>query len=144
MALYSVLDDRLIDNISPCEKLCFMLLDKQKHMEDKLDAIIMEQEHTERWMIYHTFVSRPKQCLVATVLDKLPEQRRKSIITECVRPFGLARRWDTIYNVSYRRINLTRLRELIGDCKKYEKIINTLPRRVWSRMTMEEVRQYIP
>lgn len=145
MRVDETLDDRWIDNMTQCEKLCFVLLDHQRRFEDKLDAVMIQQEYTERWMLYHTYrYAVPSQHILTMILEKLPKERQINIIIECLRPIGLANRWQTIYNRKCGTINLTRLRELIADCKKYEKLLINLPRRIWSHMTMDEVRQYIP
>lgn len=158
-------DDRLIENLTPCEKLCFMLLDQQRRLEDKLDAMKAQQDHSERWMIYFAYVTNcwkekyqyehQLQRTIAMILEKLSPEREDYIMQECLRPLGIkiANDWGTIYykrkNATYKTIDYTRLREVVGDCTTYDKLINhphfyDLPRRMWSLLTMEEVRQYLP
>lgn len=155
-------DDRFIENMTACEKLCFMLLDQQKRLEDKLDELVSRQEITERWSIYHAFInncwSQKYQYetqfnrSLGLILEKLSEERTYHIINECLRPIGIADIWDSIYynekNKKYKTIDYKRLRELIGDNTTYERLINNrefydLPRRIWSCLTMKEVRNYL-
>lgn len=155
-------DDRFIDNMTACEKLCFMLLDQQKRLEDKLDEMVARQEVTERWSIYHAYVSscwKEKyqyetqfQRSLALILKRLSDERERYIMDQCLRPLGIADIWDSIYqiekNKKYKTLDYKRLRELIGDNSTYDKLINhpdfyDLPRRIWSHLTMEEVRGYL-
>ena len=156
-------DDRLIDNMTPCEKLCFMLLDQQRRLEDKIDEHISRQEVSERWSIYHAYISNcwsqkyqyetQFQRSLGMILEKLPEERVHVILDHCLRPLGIADIWDSIYcfdkNKRYKTIDYNRLRAFLGDNVAYDALINNsdfyeLPKRIWSCLSMSEVRSYLP
>lgn len=50
------MDDRLIENITPCEKLCFMILDQQQRLEEQMEKMIQFIESNDRWTVYNMFV----------------------------------------------------------------------------------------
>ena len=125
-----------------------------------MDTLISHQNHMERWTIYHAYVSNcwsqkyqyevQLERTLAIILEKLSPEREHAIMQECLRPFGIADHWKSIYvkqqKKTYRTLDYKRLREIIGE---YEQIIHNknfydLPRRIWSHLTMDEVRQYIP
>lgn len=50
------MDDRLIENITPCEKLCFMILDQHQRLEEQMERLIAFVERNDRWTVYNSFV----------------------------------------------------------------------------------------
>lgn len=154
-------EDRLIPNLTPTEKLCFMMLDQQRRLEDKLDALTAQQERNEKWMIYYMYTGScwgsklqyetHYERALHMVLCKLPEERQNELLHIC---FG---RWADYIHEFYhhdprwmppiRHFDFSAIRHRIPDCTEYIKVkeelaFDTMSHRVWSMMTMDEVRLY--
>lgn len=155
-------EDRWIVDATATEKLCFMMLDQQRRLEDKLDAIMVQQETNERWMIYYMYTGScwgaklqyetHYERALHMVLCKLPEERQKELLRIC---FG---RWADYVDEFYhhdpvrwmppiRHVDHSTIRHRIPDCSEYTKILeelafDTMSHKVWSMMTMDEVRMY--
>lgn len=155
-------EDRLIDNLTPTEKLCFMMLDQQRRLEDKLDSIVDKLEENERWMIYYVYTGScwgarlqyeaHYERALHMVLCKLPADRQNDLLRKC---FG---KWAEYVDAFYhhdevrwmppiRHFDYGAIRRMVPDCLDYQRVLaelslDTMSHRVWRMMTMEEVRLY--
>lgn len=156
-------EDRMIEGLTATEKLCFMLLDHQRRLEDRFDELITRQNYNEKWMIYYVYtrsVWGPRyhyesqwERALHLVLCKLPEERQMELLRAA---FG---KWadhvDAFYHMdnarteprNYKRIDYSAIRHVTPNWADYQQTLKELSlhdmsHRIWSMMTVEEARLY--
>ncbi len=140
----------MIENITPCEKLCFMILDQQQRLEDQMIKLTDFVERYDRWTVYNVFIhtlqcSRmdssnfiPGMYQVESVVDgilcKLPSNRSREMLGILFERF--AGHIDIFFEekeftnkkkylcVRGHSFNFNRLREVLTDNLQYNECIH--------------------
>lgn len=157
--------DRLIENLTPAEKLCFMLLDQQRRLEDRFEEYIAKQEYNEKWMIYYVYTRTcwgPRfhnetqyERSLNLVLCKLPYERQMELLRACfgkhadkVESFFHKDNSKSTPEMEYRVIDYSAIRHVHPNWDDYVRVreelsFHNMSHRVWSLMTIHEARLYI-